>query len=446
MDFRLQIEQQQKLVLTQELRQSIEMLQYTGTELEEHLRKIADENPLLELETRHHESLDDAENEFDEADYYAFLSAGTMRDESYPHEKRDYDFLDFYKEDVTLRDHLMRQAGVQKHAKPLRRIIRAIIESIDSRGYFSESIDVLAAALLVSAEEVEKALHIVQDMDPIGVGARNLSECLILQLPESACLARAIAQNHLELVASNRLDRIARVEGVALDDVLIAVELIKNLNPIPGQGFSAIARNFYISAEGEIVETKEGFQVHMFYEHIPRLYINHSVERLLQNSGDEGSIQFLKKKRAQAIFAIQSLEQRGLTIKRVLEAIVLRQERALHEGMENLEPLRLKDLAYELSLSESTISRATSGKYVITPHGMVEIKSFFTNSVGAEVSSVRVKAAIRDFVDSENKSKPYSDSKLEKLLADVGFYVSRRTIAKYRDEMGILNSSCRKQF
>ena len=446
MDFHLQLKQEQKLILTQELRQSIEMLQYTGMELEEHLRKIADENPLLELETRRHESLDDVEKLFDEADYTAFLNSGTIADESYPVEKKNYDFLDFYKEETTLREHLLHQAGVEKIPEELRRAVLAIIENIDRRGYFSESVDILAGVLYTSTEQVEEALQIVQAMDPVGVGARNLSECLTLQLPEDAKLARAIAENHLELVAVNHPDRIASVENVDIDEVLDAVDLIKSLNPIPGQGYSADAQGTYVFPEGEIVETKEGFEVHLFNEHFPRLYINHSVERLLLSSNDEGAVLFLKKKRAQAIFAIRSLEQRGSTIRAVLEAIVRRQERALHEGMSFLEPMRLKDLADELELSESTVSRATSGKYVLTPHGMVEIKSFFTNALGDDVSSARVKAVLQEFVESENKKKPHSDAKLAKLLAQSGFEISRRTVAKYRDEMQIPNSTRRKQF
>ena len=446
MDFHLQLKQEQKLILTQELRQSIEMLQYTGMELEEHLRKIADENPLLELETRRHESLDDVEKKFDEADYAAFLNAGTIAEESYPVEKKNYDFLDFYKEETTLREHLLRQAGVEKIPEEFRRAVFAIIENIDRRGYLSESVDILAGVLYTSTEQVEEALQIVQAMDPVGVGARNLSECLTLQLPEDAKLARVIAENHLELVAANHPDRIASVENVDIDEVLDAVDLIKSLNPIPGQGYSADAQGTYVFPEGEIVETKEDFEVHLFNEHIPRLYINHSVERLLLSSNDEGAVLFLKKKRAQAIFAIRSLEQRGSTIRAVLEAIVRRQERALREGMSFLEPMRLKDLADELELSESTVSRATSGKYVLTPHGMVEIKSFFTNALGDEVSSARVKAVLQELVESENKKKPHSDAKLAKLLAQSGFEISRRTVAKYRDEMQIPNSSRRKQF
>lgn len=446
MDFHLQLKQEQKLILTQELRQSIEMLQYTGMELEEHLRKIADENPLLELETRRHESLDDVEKGFDEADYAAFLNAGTIAEESYPVEKKNYDFLDFYKEETTLREYLLRQAGVENIPEGLRRAVIAIIESIDRRGYLSESVDALASALYTSAEQVEAALRIVQTMDPVGVGARNLSECLILQLPEDAKLARAIAQNHLELVAANHPDRIASVENVDVEEVLEAVGLIKSLNPIPGQGFNTEPQGSYVFPEGEIVETEEGFRVHLFNEHIPRLYINHSVERLLMSSNDEGAVLYLKKKRAQAIFAIRSLEQRGSTIRAVLEAIVRRQERALREGMSFLEPMRLKDLADELEFSESTVSRATSGKYVLTSHGMVEIKSFFTNALGDDVSSARVKAVLRELIDSENKKKPYSDAKLVELLTQSGFEISRRTVAKYRDEMQIPNSSRRKQF
>lgn len=446
MDFRLQLQHEQKLILTQELRQSIEMLQYTGMELEEHLRKIADENPLLELETRRHESLDDVEKNFDEADYAAFLSAGTIADESYPVEKKNYDFLDFYKEDTTLREHLLRQAGVEKIPEELRRAVLAIIDSIDRRGYLSESVDTLASALYLSTDQVEKALHIVQAMDPVGVGARNLSECLALQLPEDAKLARAITENHLELVATNHPDRIASVENVDLEDVLLAVDVIKGLNPIPGQGYSTEMQGSYVFPEGEIVETKEGFEVHLFQEHIPRLYINHGVERLLQRSNDEGAVLYLKKKRAQAIFAIRSLEQRGSTIRAVLEAVVRRQESALRKGMSFLEPMRLKDLADELQLSESTISRATSGKYVITPHGMVEIKSFFTNALGDDISSARIKAVLQKLVESENKKKPHSDAQLVKLLTQSGFEISRRTVAKYRDEMQIPNSTRRKQF
>lgn len=446
MDFHLQLKQEQKLILTQELRQSIEMLQYTGVELEEHLRKIADENPLLEMETRRHESLDDVEKKFDEADYAAFLGAGTIADESYPVEKKNYDFLDFYKEEMTLREHLLRQAGVEKIPEELRRAVLAIIENIDRRGYLSESVDALAGVLYTSTEQVEEALRIVQAMDPVGVGARNLSECLTLQLPEDAKLARIIAENHLELVAGNHPDRIASVENVDIDEVLDAVNLIKSLNPIPGQGYNTDAQGTYVLPEGEIVGTKEGFRVDLFNEHAPRLYINHSVERLLMSSTDEGAVLYLKKKRAQAIFAIRSLEQRGSTIRAVLEAIVRRQEKALREGMSFLEPMRLKDLADELELSESTVSRATSGKYVLTPHGMVEIKSFFTNALGDDVSSARVKAVLQDLVASENKNKPHSDAKLTKLLVQSGFEISRRTVAKYRDEMQIPNSSRRKQF
>lgn len=444
MEIRQSLEQRQQLILTQQLKQSIDLLQCTRFELIQQLHDFALENPMLDVKVPEHETFEKAteaaNNAAETEPKYEIRGSGQSKDES----KADA-FLDFYREVVTLKEFLLDQWGSQCPTCPMRFVGDALIESIDDDGYFRESPQAVADHLHVSLKNVLRVLSALQQLGPPGMFARDLKECLLLQLDggEADEPARVIVRDHLEDLAQNRLEQIAKKEHMTIETVAQAAERIRSLNPRPGNGFASSQDIYNINVDA-VVEKIDGVYVVTMDDNIPTLFVNPSCKKLLDRPMDEASRAYLEKKLRSAEWLVQSIEQRQDTIRRVIECIVRKQVDFLDHGVSRLVPMRLIDVAEELELHESTVSRATRGTYIDTPQGILELKSLFTSGLGDEISPVAIKAVIEELIEAENKKKPLSDSALQKLLEDKGMDISRRTVAKYRDELGIPSSSRRR--
>jgi RNA polymerase sigma-54 factor len=343
-----------------------------------------------------------------------------------------------------------------EHFTPREVIIgEAIIDSINDDGYLSEDLEEITAGLdavsRFSPDEVATALAKVQRLDPVGVGARSVSECIILQLRQLDAatpgldLAIEVAGNHLDLVASRDYGELRRSLRTSEEDLHNALALVKSCNPKPGLAVSPAAAQ-YVIPDVFVRKIDNHWQVEISSSGIPRLSVNQQYARLLRGSGDHA---VLRTQLQEARWLIRSLEIRNETLMKVATCIVARQTEFLEHGDEAMRPMVLRDVAEEIGMHESTISRVTTNKYMHTPRGVFEFKYFFSSHLssvdGEDQSSTSVRAKIRKLIGAENPAKPLSDSKIADVLAKEGITVARRTVAKYREAMNIASSSERRQ-
>lgn len=452
LSYNLNLEQTQKLILTPELRQAIQLLQYNSLELNEYLTKELQENPMLEMEraTGDFESvtIDTNEPEFDWKDFaekYDDISYRQQIDKN--HENKNIEAYISY--DPTLREHLMSQLSVLKIGDLDRKIAEYLINNIDDNGYMTMATEEIAEQINISVEKVEKVLELVQTFEPTGVGARNLKECLLLQVGEmSNEIIINLIENHLEDIANNRILKISKEYNLSPQAVQNAFDFIRTLEPKPGRMFKGNSDIRYIIPDATI-QFVDGEYIIIVNDYTgPRLKINNFYRSILKDGGDSKTTEFLQDKFNSAMWIIRSIEQRRQTIYKVVESILKFQYNFFEKGEKALVPLTLKDVADDIGMHESTISRATNGKYVQTPRGLYELKYFFSaglSSVQGDVSSVSVKSMIKDIIEKENSKKPLSDQQISNLLKEKGTKISRRTVAKYREEMNIPASNLRKR-
>lgn len=355
----------------------------------------------------------------------------------------------------SLRDHLLWQLEME-HFTPRQVVIgEAIIDSINDDGYLSVDLDEISASLdaesNVSLAEIEETLDKVQRLDPVGIGARSISECLILQLKQldattpGLAMAIDLAANHLDLVASREYGELRRSLRTSEDELHDALALVRSCNPKPGLAISPAATE-YVIPDVFVRKIDKRWQVEISPTGVPRLSVNQQYARLLRGSGDHA---VLRSQLQEARWLIRSLEIRNETLLKVATSIVSRQTQFLEHGDEAMKPMVLRDIAEEIGMHESTISRVTTNKYMHTPRGVFEFKYFFSShlsSIGGEdQSSTSVRAKIRKLIGAENPGKPLSDSKIASMLAAEGISVARRTVAKYREAMNIAPSSERRK-
>jgi RNA polymerase sigma-54 factor len=355
----------------------------------------------------------------------------------------------------TLREHLLWQLEIEDFTARQALIGEAIIDAINDDGYLTMPLEEVASYLdketNVSVREVEETLRKVQRLDPIGVAARSVSECLILQLRQLDSdtpgleLAVALAQEHLDLVASRDYGELRRCLRTSDEDLQDALALVRSCNPKPGLAVSP-ASTEYVIPDVFVRRIDNRWQVEISSSGIPRLSVNQQYARLLRGSGDHA---VLRTQLQEARWLIRSLEIRNETLMKVATCIVSRQTDFLEQGEEAMKPMVLRDVAEEIGMHESTISRVTTNKYMHTPRGVFEFKYFFSSHLstadGEDQSSTSVRAKIRKLIGAENPAKPLSDSKIANLLAAEGISVARRTVAKYREAMNIASSSDRRQ-
>lgn len=461
----LNLEQTQKLIMTPELRQAITILQLSALDLSTYVEEQLLENPLLEnLEESAdskvaeveppvpEESPIDDKWEVDWQDYFHDQDENRVRQERVVEDdKRRFD--PFVAAAPTLLEHLLEQLHVQKVTVSLD-MAEYIVGNLDDNGYLSLSLEDIARETNVPLAKVEEALTVVQNLDPLGVGARNLEECLLLQLPLLPNYPPELPEflKHLEDLAAGRLQRIAQALKISLSRVQELADLVRTLDPKPGLRFSGPGEVRYVVPDVVIEEIAGEFIILVNDITVPRLGINKAYREALSQDEGTDTRKFVEQKLNAAAWLIRSIEQRRLTLYKVANAIVKWQTEFLRNGIRHLRPLTLRDIAEEIGVHESTVSRATSHKYIQTPRGIFEFKFFFANSMGrghqndSGVTTDVIKLVLRDIIASENPKSPYSDQKLADLLKARDMEISRRTVAKYRDELGIGATSVRKRY
>ncbi|WP_026594088.1 RNA polymerase factor sigma-54 [Bacillus sp. UNC437CL72CviS29] len=425
-------EQSLRLAMTQELRQAITMLQYNVQELSEFLYEQSMENPLIELNGFEREKK---------------KSSSKSKSTS----KQVDNQMEIYSVDSkTIQQHLLDQIQYYKIDELERKTASFIIMNMDENGYLQETNEELAELLAVPIDIVECSMELVQSLEPAGVGARNIQECLSLQLKrlqKGNALSKMIVDEYFAYFIKKDWRKLVHILKCSNEELQLAVDCITSLQPKPGLAFSS-EKPLYIVPDMAVKKEGDRLVLQMNERNMPRIEIHSEYSALLHNS-ERDVASYVSEKYQHVQWIMRSLKQRKQTLLQVMEIIMKKQSDFFWRGPEYLKPLSLKEVAEELSVHESTISRATRNKYVQTPHGLFEMKSFFSNAVvtteDEAVSTKRVKQLIQMLVEQENKKKPLSDQKISKLLEEEHeIVISRRTVAKYREQMNIPASSLRK--
>ena len=477
---KLALRQTQRVVMTPLLQQAIQLLQLSTLELEQVVRKELEENPLLEelpvdgaegpaptsadgaaeppptpapaepvsaeTSTVDGERADDLPFDlssviFDQADERTPVSTET---------REDLPFENLGGNEVTsLADHLSEQLRLATDDPDTLSIGMAIIGNLDENGYLRADVGEVAAGTGRPVDEVERVLKLVQGFDPRGVAARSIQECLLLQLtadPDPDPVSVEIVERYFDELGRRRYADIARAMKLSLDRIMESIDEIQALEPKPGRQF-AVVDSRYIVPDVTIQKVGTDYVVVLNEEGIPRLRVNALYRSLLRRSGDEAK-QYVEQKIRSAVWLIKSVEQRQRTLRRVAQSLVNFQRDFLDKGLPFLRPLALRDVGDDINMHESTISRVTTNKYVQTPQGLFELKYFFHSGIvsvnGSMVSSVSVKQMIKDMVEAEDVAAALSDQEIAQALHGQGLTIARRTVAKYREELGILPSHQRR--
>jgi len=428
----------QSLKLTPLLQQSIKLLQASQVEINDLINDYINENPFLEYEDNL--SISKPRNQ-----YAKNYNANVNQDDF-------YDIFENQTKNLTLKEFLIENSGVFSMSEREQLVFYYLIDAINDDGYlitdFHELINDIPISPEISSFELEAALKIIQACSHPGIGSRNLSECLTLQLENIkdtkniTKIAQIITKDYLNYIPANKVNELSRKISASEDEIQNAIKLIKSLNPRPGQIFKAIEKNDFINHDLEVIKKNNQWEIFLNDEEFLKLKIVNHYDELLQKENS------LKEKFQEARWLVKNLEQRSITILRVSKEIMSYQVNFLDNGEEFIKPLKLKDIAEKLELHESTISRVTNNKFIKTPHGLFELKFFFSKSIASTekdgASSKSILAKIRYIVNNEDKKKPYSDEKIVLLLKKEGILVARRTIAKYRDILNISPSNQRK--
>ena len=428
----------QSLKLTPLLQQSIKLLQASQVEINDLINDYINENPFLEYEDNL--SISKPRNQ-----YTKNYNANENQDDF-------YDIFENQTKNLTLKEFLIENSGVFSMSEREQLVFYYLIDAINDDGYlitdFHDLIIDIPISPKISSFELEAALKIIQACSHPGIGSRNLSECLTLQLENIkdtkniTKIAQIITKDYLNYIPANKVSELSRIIRVSEDEIQTAIKLIKSLNPRPGQIFKAIEKNDFINHDLEVINKNNQWEIFLNDEEFLKLKIVNHYDELLQKENS------LKDKFQEARWLVKNLEQRSITILRVSKEIMSYQVNFLDNGEEFIKPLKLKDIAEKLELHESTISRVTNNKFIKTPHGLFELKFFFSKAVASTekdgTSSKSILAKIRYIMNNEDKKKPYSDEKIVLLLKQEGIVVARRTIAKYRDILNIAPSNQRK--
>lgn len=472
----LQLKLSQQLAMTPQLQQAIRLLQLSTLELQQEIREALESNPLLELDDNHQEidTPADAEPQKEMDSVEALeqtalpddLPLDTQWDEIYTAGSpsgtgSDYsdDELPLYQGETTetLQDYLIWQARLTPFTETDTAIAFSIIDAIDETGYLTVPVEDIRLSIgddEVTTEDVEAVLKRIQRFDPVGVGARDLRECLMVQLkmlPDTTPSlkdALVIVDKHLGLLGNRDFRTLGRVTKLKEDALKSAIDLIQTMEPRPGLVVNTGESEYVIP---DVLVRKHGEQwvVELNSDSLPRLRVNSHYAALGSRTRNESDSQFIRNNLQEAKWLIKSLESRNDTLLRVSTCIVEEQQAFFEHGAEYMKPMVLADIALRVEMHESTISRVTTQKFLHSPRGIFELKYFFSSHVntdsGGEASSTAIRALVKKLVAAENPVKPLSDSKLTDILAEQGIQVARRTVAKYRESLSIPPSNQRKQ-
>ncbi len=469
---KLQTRLAQKLILTPSLQQAIKLLPMSTLELADLLNQEVVENPLLEeVPTEDLQAAEatpavekeaeakaqaDKTDSWDDADYEYFF--GDYLDDGYrprvPQEVKELPPIEnTLSTSSSLTDHLEWQLSLQTEAEAIRKIGEAIIGNLNDDGYLVASVDEIASMGPWPVDDVEAALRLIQGFDPIGVAARDLQECLSLQIKYlhlEGTPTEKIVSEHLRLLHNHQMPELARKLGLTIEELKGHIEIIQHLDPKPGSRFNPQPSQ-YVIPDVYIIKVEDQYVSVLNEDGLPQLRISPTYRRLLDKGAAENNDEtraYVKDKFRSALWLIKSVEQRQKTIHKVATSICTFQRDFLDHGIEHLRPLVLRDVANDIGMHESTVSRVVTNKYMHTPQGVFEMKYFFhsgiSSSYGDAVSSVTIKNRIKKIVEGEDPKKPLSDSKIVNILQREGLMLARRTIAKYREELKIPTSNQRK--
>ncbi|NLS45128.1 MAG: RNA polymerase factor sigma-54 [Firmicutes bacterium] len=459
--YEISLKQVQRLIMTPELRQAITILQLPWMELEQYIAKEMLENPLLEFEDKNEDVSKDLTDDIDWPSYFENAGDTGYAVSSGIEKSPKVQYESFVSYVGTFHDYLTLQLHLSSLDEKQMEIGNLIIGGIDDDGYLCMGIPEIASISGACCDKVEAVLKVIQQFDPAGVGGRTLEECLLIQLEalqetdipaDRRELAKILIEGYLDDIAQGGLVKISGVLGVEVLQVQSACDLIRTLDPKPGRQFSGGRRPSYIRPDATIDKIGDEYIVTVHDISAPRLGINALYRRMLKSGDarDAAAAEYIKSKLNSALWLIRSIDQRRQTLQKVIESIVKLQRDFFDKGVKFLKPMTLAEIAEEIEMHESTVSRATTGKYVATPKGTFELKYFFTSGVptvqGKVASSESVKKVIREIIEKEDPEKPFSDRAIKDILFEQGTIISRRTVAKYRDEEGIAASPLRRRF
>jgi RNA polymerase sigma-54 factor len=472
----------QQMILTPKMQQAIEILQLSSLELERYIEQQLTENVMLEEEPSQNQEAEQpspADNtDFQEAPSTAESAPGDSEPErdidseletlmasynDYYYEGRDFSvpeqdgkrgFIEnTAAEAESMTKNLTRQLSLSTDNPIDYKVGEWIISEINDRGYFSSSVEEGSQKLGVPPEEIERVLKIIHTFTPIGIGARNLRECLLIQIeasyPDNEPL-KMIVQDHLEQLAKKQYPKIAQALKISVQEVQDLAAVISSLEPMPGRYFGNV-EVMYITPDVVVKKIDYDYVAYINDDGMPKLRISPFYRKLLKNYNDNPQTkEYVRDKLRAAQWLVKNIQQRKDTIQKVAQNIVDVQRDFFDKGVTHLRPLTLKEIAERIGMHESTVSRVTTNKYMETPRGIFELKYFFSsgieNSNGETASSTSVKEIIRTLIENEDKRKPLSDQKITEMLNRRGLNIARRTAAKYREELGVLSSKYRREY
>lgn len=451
MEISLRLQQKQTLSLKQQ--QSVEILQMNALALSEYARELAEDNPLVEwneeeepFENRREKLLQKMEW-LEEAD---IQNRGFYQMEQEAGEKEDDHFGS--KDGQSLREYLVFQINTQDIPEGHKVVLRFLAESTAESGYLEpDAIEMMMERYPMKKSTASRILQEFQSLDPVGVGARDLRECLLIQLKQkgASALAVKLVETYLEDLAKNRLSYIAKQLKTTTEEITEALQEIRACQPKPGSGFVGERQVEYVIPDILVEHKNDELIVTVNGNVIPRLNISHAYVKMLREGTTAETEEYISEKLKQAEWALQCISRRESTLQQVAECIVCRQHIFFKEPHGQLAPLRLADVAEELGIHESTVSRAVKEKYLQCDRGVFSLHTFFSKAMAAEgetVSADSIRDRLKTIIEEEDKKKPLSDRELTEKLVDEGIQISRRTVAKYREAMGIAGASGRKEY
>lgn len=471
--------QTQQLVLAPQMRQSLKILQVAALDLRATIQEELQSNPTLEEMPMDDMSLekaaennddkgtpsDDSREELDFSkdfqvlekigqDWHDHMSdTGGVRQSSTEDEERRQHFFDSLTTETSLQQHLMQQAEMADHPEGILEGLRFLVGSLDDRGYLTATLSDLALLASLPLKTMQEASLLLKTFDPPGIGAENLSDCLLIQLAQKGrdkSVAARIIRDHLPLLVRRRIPDLARKTGLANETIQEAIEEIGTLDPAPGRRFADDANRVVVP---DVTVEKDGdeWKIILNHDYIPRLRLSNTYKDLIAKGRlSKQESDYLREKLRSGKFIINAIEQRQRTIERITREIIKHQHEFFEQGISKLKPLTMTQIADIIGVHETTVSRALANKYMQTPHGVFEMKYFFTSGyqseAGVSVANTSVKEMIADIIAGEDPGKPLSDQEIVGLLQSKGLSIARRTVAKYREELGLLPSNLRRRY
>jgi RNA polymerase sigma-54 factor len=464
----------QQLIMTPQLQQAIKLLQLSRLELLEAIQEELEINPVLEEQVVEEDEADprlegekeDSEKNIndlaevtideharDDVDWETYISEYNTGSLDTPNDERDFSFLDnVVSTGTNLYSHLIWQLKMSNLDEEQREVGVFIIGNLNENGYLDITLEEISLATGCPLEKVIETLNIIQLFDPVGVAARDVRECLLIQARFQnleGTIVEKLIMDHLESLEDKKFDQVAKQLSVQVKEILMAVSIIRGLDPKPGRSFSD-EETIFVTPDIYVYKVGENYQIIQNEDGMPKLRVSAYYKELLRNraSISENAREYIQEKLKSAAWLIKSIQQRQRTIYRVTESIIRFQKGFFDDGITKLKPLVLRDVAEDISMHESTVSRVTTNKYVQTPQGLYELKFFFNSAIngtdGGTIASESVRDQIRKIISTEDAAKPYSDKEIVDILKKLNIKVARRTIAKYRESMGILPSRKRK--